>query len=92
MAHDPKGMGEVQQQGLLYHSVHLAESPLAAVHDAEALFIATEWPDYAKVDMTEVHAAMLSPVVFDGRNLLDPAVMIARGFWYHGLGRVIPPA
>jgi UDPglucose 6-dehydrogenase len=40
------------------------------VQDAEALVLATEWPEFGEVDLSEVHQLMRMPVVFDGRNLI----------------------
>jgi UDPglucose 6-dehydrogenase len=60
---------------------------MEAVDDAEALILATEWPDFADIDLTEVHRRMHTPIVFDGRNLFDPATMRNLGFQYYGVGR-----
>ena len=43
--------------------------------DAEALVIATEWNEFANVDLAVVKEKMRTPIVFDGRNLLDPETM-----------------
>ena len=50
-------------------------SPLEAVEDAEALIIATEWAEFANVDLAAVKEKMNTPMVFDGRNLFDPETM-----------------
>lgn len=85
-AHDPKAMERVRQHSL-GAKITLAESPLDACEGAEALVIATEWPQFAEVDFREVKRLMRSPLVFDGRNLLDPRTMATLGFDYHGVGR-----
>lgn len=85
-AYDPKGMERVQNSELGTKIV-FAESPEAAVVDAEALIIATEWPEFENVDFKKVKDSMLSPMIFDGRNLLEPAMMEKFGFDYHGIGR-----
>jgi UDPglucose 6-dehydrogenase len=54
---------------------------------ADALVIATEWVDFKTIDWKAVKAKMLSPLIFDGRNLLDPAEMRALGFTYYSIGR-----
>jgi UDPglucose 6-dehydrogenase len=64
-----------------------ANSALEAVDGAEALIIATEWPEFANVDLETVKAKMTTPIVFDGRNLFDPATMRKLGFQYHSIGR-----
>jgi UDPglucose 6-dehydrogenase len=65
-----------------------ASSALEAVADAEALVIATEWNEFANVDPMVVKDKMTTPIVFDGRNLLDPLTMGRLGFHYHSIGRV----
>jgi UDPglucose 6-dehydrogenase len=64
-----------------------ASSALEAVSDAEALIIATEWNEFANVDLAVVKEKMRTPIVFDGRNLLDPETMRRLGFHYYSIGR-----
>ena len=90
-AYDPKGNEKVQELNLC-PGVHLADSALNAVRDSEALVVATEWPDFAAVDFAEVHRQMHTPIVFDGRNLLDPNRMRDLGFQYYSMGRPQPKA
>jgi len=85
-AYDPKGNQRVQELDLC-PGVHLANSALEAVQDAETLVLATEWPEFSDVDLTEVRDRMHTPIVFDGRNLFDPATMRDLGFQYFGIGR-----
>jgi UDPglucose 6-dehydrogenase len=87
-AYDPKGNERVRELKLC-PGVQLANSALEAVEEAETLILATEWPDFADVDLTEVHRRMHTPIVFDGRNLFDPKTMRDLGFQYYGVGR--PP-
>ena len=56
--------------------------------DAEALIIATEWNEFANVDLAVVKEKMRTPIVFDGRNLLDPETMGRLGSHYYSIGRV----
>ena len=90
-AYDPKGNEKVRELNLC-PGVHLADSALNAVRDAEALVLATEWPEFAAVDFAEVHRQMHTPIVFDGRNLLDPNTMRDLGFQYYSIGRPQPKA
>jgi UDPglucose 6-dehydrogenase len=90
-AYDPKGNEKVQKLNLC-PGVHLAGSALNAVRDAEALVLATEWPGFAAVDFAEVHRQMHTPIVFDGRNLLDPNTMRDLGFEYYSIGRPVSKA
>jgi UDPglucose 6-dehydrogenase len=85
-AYDPKGNQRVQELDLC-PGVHLANSALEAAQDAEALVLATEWPEFSEVDLTEVRDRMHTPIVFDGRNLFDPATIRDLGFQYFGIGR-----
>jgi len=86
-AYDPKGMEKAIEWKLIPASVKLAKTPLEAVTGAEALVLATEWKEFANVDFAEVKAAMHTPLIFDGRNLFDPATMKELGFLYYGVGR-----
>jgi len=86
-AYDPKGMEKATEFKLLPASVKLAASPLECVQGAEALIVATEWKDFASVDLAEVKARMHTPMIFDGRNLFDPDTMRELGFVYRGIGR-----
>ena len=90
-AYDPKGNERVQELNLC-PGVHLAGSALEAVRDAETLVLATEWPDFAAIDLAEVHRRMHTPIVFDGRNLFDPNMMRDLGFQYYPVGRPLTKA
>src|SRR5467141_3555391 len=90
-AYDPKGNQRVQELDLC-PGIRLANSALEAVQDAETLVLATEWPDFGNVDLTEVRRRMHTPIVFDGRNLFDPATMRDLGFQYYAIGRPLAKA
>jgi UDPglucose 6-dehydrogenase len=64
-----------------------ASSALDAISDAEALIIATDWHEFANVDLEVLKGKMRTPIVFDGRNLLDPETMQEFGFHYYSIGR-----
>ncbi len=85
--YDPKGMVKAVEYKLLHPSVRLAESPLDAALGAEALLLATEWKEFARQDFAGVKANMHTPLLFDGRNLLNPKIMREIGFDYHAVGR-----
>jgi UDPglucose 6-dehydrogenase len=65
----------------------LTVTALEAVEDAEALVIATEWAEFANVDLERVREKMHTPLIFDGRNLYDPETMRKLGFHYTSIGR-----
>jgi UDPglucose 6-dehydrogenase len=86
-AYDPKGMEKALEYKLLPPSVKLVASPLEAVEGAEALLLATEWKEFARQDFAAIKGRMHTPLVFDGRNLLNPRTMREMGFVYYGVGR-----
>jgi UDPglucose 6-dehydrogenase len=86
VAYDPKGMHK--SRGIkAIADAQFASSALEAVTDAEALIIATDWNEFANVDLTVLKEKMQTPIVFDGRNLLDPETMRQFGFHYYSIGR-----
>lgn len=64
-----------------------AESAIAAVEGADVLLIATEWPEFTEVDLSEVGKRMRGHRIVDARNLLDPKTVRSAGLDYWGLGR-----
>ena len=85
VAFDP--VAAERARGVLPEAVEIAGSMLAAVTDADAVVIVTEWPEFRAVLSAEVHAAMRRPLIVDGRNLLDPNEAVAAGFTYVPIGR-----
>ena len=86
VAYDPKGMHKARDIKAIADA-EFASSALEAVIDAEALIIGTEWNEFANVDLTMLKGKMRTPIVFDGRNLLDPETMRQFGFHYYSIGR-----
>src|SRR5215471_10869939 len=84
--YDPKGMEKARELKTIADAT-FAGSALEAVENAEALVIATEWHEFANVDLATVKQKMTTPIVFDGRNLLKPETMTEFGFHYHSIGR-----
>lgn len=83
---DPKGMEKAKEFNLVPGAI-LVNSPLEAVDGAEALVIATEWKEFANIELELVKEKMHTPLIFDGRNLFDPATVAKFGFTYRGIGR-----
>jgi UDPglucose 6-dehydrogenase len=81
-AWDPLVKGHPELDG-----VAVAPSLLDAVRDADAAVIVTEWPELEELASPEVHDAMRTPLIVDGRNLLDAEAARAAGFAYAGIGR-----
>jgi UDPglucose 6-dehydrogenase len=69
------------------HGIELCDSVLDAVRNADAAVIVTEWPELANLATPEIRDAMATPLIVDGRNLLDPEAVRAAGFLYEGIGR-----
>jgi UDPglucose 6-dehydrogenase len=84
-AHDPEAMPNVR--ALYGDRIRFASSPLEALDGAECLAIVTEWGDYRRPDFDEMARRMRGAVIFDGRNLYQPAEMRARGFSYFAIGK-----
>ena len=53
----------------------------------DALVVATEWPEFKQLDLVKSIEVMTVPIIFDGRNLLDPALVEKLGFTYKSIGR-----
>jgi len=68
--------------GLIFAS-HQAE----ALHDADALLIVSEWRDLKSPDFEQIRVLLTQPLIFDGRNLFDPALVRALGLEYYVIGR-----
>src|SRR6266542_2761901 len=60
--------------------------PLAACVDADAVVIATDWPEFASLDLPALRAVTRGDLIFDGRGMIDPARADAAGFRYRGTG------
>src|SRR2546421_2159558 len=54
---------------------------------ADALVLVTEWNEFRQLDMARIKQLMRNPVIVDGRNIYDPALMRSLGFTYRGIGR-----
>jgi UDPglucose 6-dehydrogenase len=86
VVHDFEAMPNVRAK--IGDKVAYAEDFMAACQGADALLIATEWPQYAQADLQDVAARLKGKIMFDGRNLFRPEVMKASGWTYHSIGRL----
>ena len=86
VAYDPKGMDKARTIKAIADA-EFASSALEAVNDAEALIIATDWKEFANVDFAVLKKNMRTPIIFDGRNLLNRETMRQFGFDYYSIGR-----
>ena len=85
VVHDFEAMPNVRAK--VGNRVRYAEDPLSACDGADALLIATEWPQYAQADLRAVAGRLKAKLMFDGRNLFQPEAMKADGWTYHSIGR-----
>ena len=94
-AHDPVSMSEAKHaleidfkgnpQGLA--QVSMVDDPMSALDNADALIIVTEWKAFRSPDFEQVMQKLKRAIIFDGRNLYEPASMQELGIEYHGIGR-----
>jgi len=84
-AHDPEGMENVKK--MIGNKIQYFDSPYWATENADALFIATEWPEFRTPDFEKLSSLLKSKVIFDGRNLYDLNAMKELGYTYHSIGR-----
>ncbi len=84
-AHDPVALEEARRR--LGTKVVFFENNYEAVTGADALVVATEWNEFRRPDFDRMRKLMKTPVVFDGRNIYNPARLIEKGFVYYGVGR-----
>ncbi len=68
-------------------SLTYSENAYAAASGADALVVATEWPEFRRPDLERVRDSMKQPIIFDGRNVFDSKRMAALGFTYSSIGR-----
>jgi UDPglucose 6-dehydrogenase len=85
-AHDPCALDRARRE-LPAASIELCESTQALADDADALFLATEWPEYSSLPWAALASQMRQPLMVDGRNFLDRATLQHAGFRYVGFGR-----
>jgi len=91
-AFDPEAMKNVKN--MIGDKIEYAESQYAALKNADALIIATEWNEFRTPDFSKIAATLKNKVIFDGRNLFDLAAIRELGFHYESVGRAIikPPS
>jgi UDPglucose 6-dehydrogenase len=87
IAHDPAAMERAKRELPPSATMSYAADAYAAAKDADALLILTDWKEFAELDLQRLHGALRYPIVVDGRNMFDPAVMQTHGFTYMSVGR-----
>ena len=87
VAHDPAAMDEAKEVFANDPGVAFAPTAADAAKGADALVIVTEWKAYRSPDFAGLKRALKNPVIFDGRNLYEPAQVRAHGIEYFPIGR-----
>lgn len=91
-AYDPVAMAETRRLYGERPELLLADDPMAAASDADALVVMTEWKEFWQPDLEQLYQIMKGEGIFDARNIYDPQQMQAAGFVYHAMGRGGPAA
>jgi UDPglucose 6-dehydrogenase len=84
-AFDPVAMPAAKR--MFGSGVTFAPRSYAALADADALAVVTEWNEFREPDFAKMRKLMKSPIVFDGRNIYSRDLMRANGFTYYSIGR-----
>ena len=86
-AYDPVAMEEAARVLGAVPALKLVSSANDALTGADALLVITEWKEFRNPDFDAIKASLKQPLVFDGRNLYDPAYLRMLGIEYSGIGR-----
>lgn len=86
-AHDPEAMENVKR--IFGDKIKYFENPYEAAQGADAILIATEWPEFRTPDFEKLSGALKSKVIFDGRNVYELDVMKEHGYVYYSIGREV---
>ena len=87
VAFDPQAMDNVKRTMPDNKLLSFADSEYLALQGADALVIATNWPEFISPDFTRMKELLVEPIIFDGRNLYDLGEMKEAGFDYMSIGR-----
>ena len=86
-AYDPVAMAETARIYATIPGLDLVSHPNQALEGADALVIVTEWKEFRSPDFELIKNTLRHPVVFDGRNMYEPAMVRRYGLEYEGIGR-----
>lgn len=89
-AHDPIAAEAVRRE--LGSRIEYCDHMYEALHDTDAVLLATEWNEYKNIDFAMVRKLMRGSVIIDGRNVFNPELVAAAGLEYIGIGRKGAPA
>ena len=86
--YDPAAMDEARQLFGNDARIRFADSPIDALKDSDALVIVTEWKEFRSPDFAAIKQMLREAVIFDGRNLYEPATVRDAGLEYYAIGRL----
>ena len=86
-AHDPEALENVRK--IFGGKIEYFENPYEAAKGADAVLIATEWPEFRTPDFEKLSVTLKSKVIFDGRNVYELDVMKEHGYKYFSIGREV---
>ena len=85
VAYDPVAMEEAKR--ILGDKIEMAKDEYEACIDADAMILVTEWSEFRSPNFRVLQKLLKNKIVFDGRNIYDPAEMAEQGFSYYAIGR-----
>jgi UDPglucose 6-dehydrogenase len=86
-AYDPESMHEAARIYPDEKRLELCDTAYGALEGCDALVIITEWQEFRSPDFERLKKSLAEPVIFDGRNLYDPAMLQRLGITYYAIGR-----
>lgn len=86
------GQAELERAGVRMEDITFCADPYAVAREIDALVVTTEWKEFKSLNMLHIRELMRRPIVIDGRNIYEPALMQSLGFTYRGMGRGTDPA
>lgn len=87
VAYDPVAAEEARRVLNHVEALTIVDNVASTLQGADALLILTEWREFKSPDFEQIKSLLKQPIVFDGRNLYEPALMKELGFEYQGIGR-----
>jgi UDPglucose 6-dehydrogenase len=87
VAYDPAAAEEAHRVLSHVEALTIVDNVKSTLEGADALLILTEWREFKSPDFEQIKSMLKQPIVFDGRNLYEPALMKELGFEYQGIGR-----
>ena len=87
-AYDPVAMQEAKRIFNNVKGLSFAETPSQALNNADALVIITEWKEFRNPDFSQIKQKLKANIIFDGRNMYDPATVKNAGVAYRSIGRL----